>query len=127
MAGGVRQTQRDSIDRGLFTERSSEQDQLNIYYGRSIAAGELSNGLDISLAPAGGRHSATYDFGPATSLAQASGCRNGVILLRKGPIDPAREPRLGREVGKWLQQALEFKGGGEKKDCKCEPEHSEER
>lgn len=64
MAGGVGQTRHDSIDRGLFTERSSEQDQLNIYYGRSIAAGELSNELDISLASASGRHRATYDFGP---------------------------------------------------------------
>lgn len=53
--GGVSQTRCDSIDYGLFTERSSEQDQLNIHYGRSIPAQELSNELDISLAslPAG--------------------------------------------------------------------------
>lgn len=52
--GGVRQTWCDSIDCSLFTERSSEQDQLNIYYGRSILAEELSNELDISVAsPAG--------------------------------------------------------------------------
>lgn len=48
--GGVRQTWCDSIDCDLFTERTSEQDQLNIYYGRSILAEELSNELDISLA-----------------------------------------------------------------------------
>lgn len=54
LAGGVGQTRRDSIDRGLFAESSSEQDQLNIYYGRSMAAGELSNELDISLASASG-------------------------------------------------------------------------
>lgn len=48
--GGARQTWCDSIDCDLFTERSSEQDQLNIYYGRSILAEELSNELDISLA-----------------------------------------------------------------------------
>lgn len=48
--GGVSQTWCDSIDCGLFTERSSEQDQLNIHYGRSILAEELSNELDISLA-----------------------------------------------------------------------------
>lgn len=55
--GGVSQTCCDSIDCSLFTERSSEQDQLNIYYGRSIPAEELSNELDISLAslPAGAR------------------------------------------------------------------------
>lgn len=47
---GVSQTWCDSIDCGLFTERSSEQDQLNIHYGRSIPAEELSNELDISLA-----------------------------------------------------------------------------
>lgn len=53
--GGVSQTWCDSIDCGLFTERSLEQDQLNIHYGRSILAEELSNELDISLAslPAG--------------------------------------------------------------------------
>lgn len=38
----------DSIDCSLFTERSFEQDQLNIHYGGSILAEELSNGLDIS-------------------------------------------------------------------------------
>lgn len=48
--GGVSQTQCDSIDCGLFTERSSEQDQLNIHYSRSILSEELSNGFDISLA-----------------------------------------------------------------------------
>ena len=36
----VSQTVCDSIDPGLFTERSSERDQLNIYYGRSMLAAE---------------------------------------------------------------------------------------
>lgn len=62
---GVRQTWCGSIDCGLFTERSSEQDQLNIYYGGSILAEEQSNELNISLASLAG----TWPF--MTSLATA--------------------------------------------------------
>lgn len=77
--GGVRQTWCDSIDCSLFTERSSEQDQLNIYYGRSILAEELSNELDISVAsPAG-----TWPL--MSSLAAA------FSLSLHGPITPRRE------------------------------------